>query len=108
MSSRWQQIQAWKVPSTSFTTGSLTAVSSSPGNAGRGSASANPAGSSASSTSIHHDLLAGVPMQTHIRQRPSGSRTMAGRSIHWAPNRDWSRVATVVSVSPSGERATTV
>src|ERR687898_1274268 len=37
-----------------------------------------------------------------------GVRTTAGRSIHWAPKRDWSRVATVVKCSPSGERATTV
>ena len=107
-SSGWQQIQACQRPSRTRITGSLTAVRSSPPKTVRASASARPAGSSASSTSIHQCLLSGVAEQTYRRQRPAPVRSSAGRSIDMAPNRALSRIATVVSRSPSADRATTV
>jgi hypothetical protein len=108
-SSGWQQIQARQRPSSpTRTTGSLTPTRSSPGNTVLASASASPAGSAASRASIHQCLLSGVAQQTYNRQRLSGVRTIAGRSIDMAPNRPLSRMATVVSRSPSAERATIV
>ena len=107
-SSGWQQTQACQRPSATRMTGSLTPTRSSPANTVAASASASPSGSAASSTSIHQCLLSGVAQQTYSRQRPSGVRTTAGRSIDIAPNRSLSRRATVVSASPSAERATTV
>jgi hypothetical protein len=44
----------------------------------------------------------------HMRHRRGPTFTSAGRSIHRGPNRRPSSVATVVNVSPSDERATTV
>jgi hypothetical protein len=103
----WQQIHASQRLPTRRTMGSFTPLRASLGKAGRGSAEASPARSSASSRSICQALVCGFPVQMNIRHPPCSVRTRAGRSIHGIPNCDASSVNTVESVSPSTERATT-
>ena len=88
-------------------TGSLTAVSASPGSTTRLRRASKAPGWPASSTSTRQCLVPGVAQLRYSRQSPSGVITSAGRSSDSAPSSSRRMVSRVSKCTPSAERATT-